>query len=47
MLAQLAEPARTVVLTAALTGLRKSELRGLIWDSFDRKGIERNQERLE
>lgn len=35
MLAMLEEPARTVVLTAALTGLRKSELRGLTWDNFD------------
>ncbi|HEY6443352.1 MAG TPA: tyrosine-type recombinase/integrase, partial [Candidatus Acidoferrales bacterium] len=35
MLAPLAEPARTVVLTAALTGLRKSELRGLTWGNFD------------
>ncbi len=29
------EPARTVVLTAAFTGLRKSELRGLTWDNFN------------
>lgn len=35
MLAVLAEPTHTVVLTAALTGLRKSELRGLTWESFD------------
>lgn len=35
MLAMLAEPARTVVLTAAFTGLRKSELRGLRWEDFD------------
>ncbi|MBZ5660550.1 MAG: site-specific integrase [Acidobacteriia bacterium] len=39
MLAQLAEPARTVVLTAALTGLRKSELRGLTWENFDGKEL--------
>jgi integrase len=39
MLAMLDEPARTVVLTAALTGLRKSELRGLTWDSFDGKEL--------
>jgi integrase len=39
MLARLAEPARTVVLTAALTGLRKSELRGLTWASFDGKKL--------
>jgi integrase len=35
MLAMMDEPARTVVLTAALTGLRKSELRGLTWADFD------------
>jgi integrase len=39
ILAQLAEPARTVVLTAALTGLRKSELRGLTWENFDGKAL--------
>lgn len=39
MLAILEEPARTIVLTAALTGLRKSELRGLTWDSFDGKEL--------
>jgi integrase len=39
MLAILEEPIRTVVLTAALTGLRKSELRGLTWDSFDGKEL--------
>lgn len=35
MLTVMPEPAWTIVLTAALTGLRKSELRGLTWDSFD------------
>jgi len=35
MLRMLQEPARTVVLTAALTGLRVSEIRGLRWDAFD------------
>lgn len=35
MLALLDEPARTVVLTAAYSGLRKSELRGLTWADFD------------
>lgn len=35
MLRTLHEPARTVVLTAALTGLRVSEIRGLRWDAFD------------
>jgi integrase len=34
MLAVLPEPTRTIVLTAAFTGLRKSELRGLTWGSF-------------
>jgi len=35
MLAVLPEPAWTVVLCAALTGLRKGEIRGLVWDAFD------------
>jgi integrase len=39
MLAMLDEPARTVVLCAALTGLRKSELRGLTWGNFDGKEL--------
>lgn len=39
MLALLKEPARTVVLTAALSGLRHSELRGLIWENFDGKEL--------
>jgi integrase len=34
MLAVLPEPARTVVLTAALTGLRKAELQGLRWEDL-------------
>jgi integrase len=34
MLAVLPEPAWTVVLTAALTGLRKGEIRGLAWEDF-------------
>ena len=34
MLAVLTEPARTVVATAAYTGLRKSELRGLRWEDL-------------
>ena len=34
MLELLPEPARTIVLTAAFTGLRKSELRGLTWGSY-------------
>ena len=43
MLARLSEPARTVVLTAAWTGLRKSELWGLRWKDYD--GIEIKVER--
>jgi integrase len=39
MLTPLKEPARTVVLCAALTGLRKSELRGLTWGNFDGKEL--------
>lgn len=35
MLAVLPEPARTIVLTAAFSGLRKSELRGLTWASYN------------
>ena len=35
ILSALQEPARTVALTAACTGLRKSELLGLIWSNFD------------
>jgi integrase len=35
MLALLPEPARTVVLTAAFTGLRQGELRGLLWKDLD------------
>lgn len=34
MLKILPEPARTAVLVAALTGLRRSEIRGLRWDDF-------------
>jgi integrase len=37
MLGVLDEPARTVVLTAALSGLRKGEIRGLQWDDFNGK----------
>jgi integrase len=35
MLKVLDEPERTVVLVAALTGLRMSEIRGLRWDDYD------------
>jgi integrase len=35
MLSVLEEPARTVVLTDALTGLRKGEIRGLEWQDFN------------
>jgi integrase len=43
MLAVLREPARTVVLTAALTGLRKGEIRGLRWEDFTGKELRVNQ----
>jgi integrase len=43
MLAVLPEPARTIVLTSAFTGLRKSELRGLRWNNFN--GEQLNVER--
>jgi integrase len=39
MLAVLDEPARTVVLVAAFTGLRKGEIRGLCWEDFDGKEL--------
>lgn len=39
MLSVLAEPERTVALTAALTGLRKGEIRGLRWEDFDAKEL--------
>jgi integrase len=42
MLAVLDEPASTVVLTAALTGLRKGEIRGLRWEDFTGKELARN-----
>jgi integrase len=35
MLATLAEPALGAVLTAAFTGLRKSELRGRTWGNYN------------
>jgi len=35
ILSFLSEPERTIVLTAALTGLRKGEIRGLCWADFD------------
>lgn len=38
-LSMLEEPGRTVVLTAALTGLRKGEIRGLRWADFDGKEL--------
>ncbi len=39
MLAILPEPARTVILCAAMSGLRKSEIRGLRWQDFDGKEL--------
>jgi integrase len=43
MLAVVPEPAYTLLLTAAFTGLRKSELRGLTWASFDGKELSVNR----
>jgi integrase len=43
MLAMLEEPARTIVLTAAFTGLRKSELRGLAWEDFNGRELSVNR----
>jgi integrase len=43
MLAVLSEPARTVVLLAAYTGLRKSEIRGLRWEDFNGKELAVNR----
>jgi integrase len=40
MLEVLPEPARTIVLTAALTGMRRSEIRGLKWEDFDGETIQ-------
>jgi integrase len=45
MLAVLAEPERTVVLLAAFTGLRKSEIRGLRWSDFDGAQLTVNRSR--
>ncbi|MFI5058642.1 MAG: tyrosine-type recombinase/integrase [Candidatus Acidiferrales bacterium] len=45
MLAMLEEPARTIVLTAAFTGLRKSELLGLRWQDFSGKELSVNRSR--
>jgi integrase len=39
MLGVLNEPAKTIVLTAGLTGLCKSEIRGISWDDFDGKEL--------
>lgn len=39
MLARLSEPARTVVLVAAFSGLRKSEICGLRWQDYDGKTL--------
>jgi integrase len=39
MLKVLAEPERTAVLLAALTGMRLSEIRGLRWDDYDGETI--------
>jgi integrase len=39
MLALLSELAWTVLLCAALAGLRKSEIRGLTWENFNGKEL--------
>jgi len=39
MLNQLTEPAATVVATAAFTGVREGELRGLLWENYDGEQI--------
>jgi integrase len=43
MLLVLQEPAKMVVLTAALSGLRKSEIRGLRWEDFSGKELSVNR----
>jgi integrase len=43
ILARLDEPGKTVVLTAALTGLRKGEIRGLRWEDFNGKQLNVNR----
>ncbi len=43
MLAVLDEPARTIVLTAALTGLRKGEIWGLRWEDFSGRELSVNR----
>jgi integrase len=43
MLAALGEPARTVVLTAAPSGLRKGEIRSLSWSDFNGKELSVNR----
>ncbi len=35
MLKVLPEPASTIVAVAAFTGVRKGELRGLLWENYD------------
>jgi integrase len=39
MLAVLPEPARTVCMTAAFTGLRQGEIRGLLWKDYNGKEL--------
>jgi integrase len=43
MLMVLEDPAKTVALTAALTGLRKSEIRGLRWEDFNGRELSVNR----
>ncbi len=40
MLQVLPEPAATAVATAAFTGVRKGELRGLLWENYDGENLE-------
>jgi len=43
MLLRLSEPAATVVATAAFTGLRRGEIQGLLWESYDGQQIQVQQ----
>ncbi len=39
MISVLPEPASTIIATAAFTGLRKSEIRGLLWENFHEEAL--------
>jgi integrase len=43
MLNVLPEPAATIVVAAAYTGVRKSELRGFLWENFDGEQVQITQ----